>query len=226
MSGSDDLFTPEGIAAAGEYDAGKERKDETNLKPPPIAPVLEGCAWLRHCKDEQATVSEPEWYAMLSIVSRCEGGEGLIHEFSDKHPGYNFAETARKADQARDRSGPRTCRYIRERFGAAQCEQCRFGQAFKWGGSPILLGRDSVRVDPGDDFAEPTQAHANYPTRPLTDLGNAELMTDLYGSTMRYVPNWGSWLLWNGRAWEKDADGCAARRTARRSRWWPNRTTS
>src|SRR5262249_20866965 len=32
-----------------------------------LAPIVAGCAWLRHCRDDAATLSEPEWYGMLSI---------------------------------------------------------------------------------------------------------------------------------------------------------------
>ena len=48
---------------------------------------------------------------------------------------------------------------------------------------------------------------------PANDVGNAERYADTY-SELRYVPQWKSWLLWNGKQWTKDETGTAARRKA------------
>ncbi len=42
------------------------------------------------------------------------------------------------------------------------------------------------------------------PRRPLTEMGLAETHVDLHADRIRYVPSWGSWLLWNGKRWERD----------------------
>ena len=96
--------------------------------------ILEGCAFLRHCRDDADTLPEPEWFAALSILARCEGGRNLCHEFSKPYPGYNKEETDRKIGQALESAGPRTCADIREKFGGF-CEGCPHEIT-----SPICLG--------------------------------------------------------------------------------------
>jgi hypothetical protein len=102
-----------------------------------LEPIIEGCAWLRHCRDDAATLGEPEWYAMLSIVGRCEGGENVAHEWSQPHSGYSPEETFTKLRHAVEASKPRTCQNIALNFGDAYCRTCH-----QWGkiGSPSALG--------------------------------------------------------------------------------------
>jgi putative DNA primase/helicase len=38
----------------------------------------------------------------------------------------------------------------------------------------------------------------------LTDLGNARRLVARHGDDLRYVPEWGRWLLWDGRRWVED----------------------
>ena len=38
----------------------------------------------------------------------------------------------------------------------------------------------------------------------LTDMGNAERLVKRYGEYLRYCYETGYWLVWNGKAWEKD----------------------
>jgi putative DNA primase/helicase len=45
------------------------------------------------------------------------------------------------------------------------------------------------------------------PTRALTDLGNAERLTDARGEDLRYCEALGGWLCWDGRRWQQDASG-------------------
>lgn len=42
--------------------------------------------------------------------------------------------------------------------------------------------------------------------RPLTEFGNAERMLDRYGAGLMYVPELGSWFVWNGIYWRKAVD--------------------
>ena len=41
----------------------------------------------------------------------------------------------------------------------------------------------------------------------LTDLGNAERLVRLHGDRIRYVGEWGTWLVWDGTRWAKDRTG-------------------
>src|SRR4051794_8267495 len=87
-------------------------KPSGDFPPAHIELIENGCAWLRHCRDDAGTLPEPEWYGMLSIVGRCENGEQLAHEWSRPYPQYTPEETQRKLTQALRNAGPRTCEYI------------------------------------------------------------------------------------------------------------------
>lgn len=97
--------------------------------------ILGKCAWARHCRDDAAGLPEPEWYALLSILARCQDGARLAHESSKAHPKYNPVETDAKLKQAMDKAGPRTCESIKADFGT-YCNDCAARVK-----SPIVLGR-------------------------------------------------------------------------------------
>lgn len=46
---------------------------------------------------------------------------------------------------------------------------------------------------------------------PHTDLGNAERLVARHGERLRYVHAWKSWLVWDGKRWERDATAKAER---------------
>lgn len=101
--------------------------------------VEAGCGFLKHCKENQAAVSEQAWYALLSIVGRLENGRTLIHEYSKEHPKYQPEETEKKFEQALARSGPRTCKNIDTLDGWDGCSRCpHFGKVK----SPICIKGD------------------------------------------------------------------------------------
>jgi P4 family phage/plasmid primase-like protien len=84
--------------------------------------IMDQCEFLKWSKANPQNVTEPQWYAQLSIVARLENGEKLAHELSEAHPGYNEKETDRKIQQALDASGPRTCENINKLWG--KCQSC------------------------------------------------------------------------------------------------------
>lgn len=54
------------------------------------------------------------------------------------------------------------------------------------------------------------ESHSYADSRPTfnrTDLGNAERLKCWHGEDLRYVPEWKSWVWWNGKRWERDTDG-------------------
>ena len=105
--------------------------------PPDVGAITRECAWLAHCYADRARLSEPEWYAALSIVARA-GDRELVHAWSREHPGYDPAETDRKAERARRDAGPRTCAWVAAELGDVYCRRCRHWGRVK---SPIVLGR-------------------------------------------------------------------------------------
>ena len=79
--------------------------------------ILEKCAFLRHCRDNAATLPEPQWYAMLGNLALCSDGAALCHQFSKGYPGYSYAETEKKIAHAQQAKKPHTCAYIRDVLG-------------------------------------------------------------------------------------------------------------
>lgn len=95
-----------------------------NYPKPDSAAICAGCKFLQHCKDKPAEVSEPEWYAMLSITARLDNGRELSHEYSGGHDQYNHYETENKIDQTLAASGPRTCKNIESLWSG--CHECEY----------------------------------------------------------------------------------------------------
>lgn len=98
------------------------------------AAVLDGCAFLKWAKANPNNVSEPAWYAALSITARLEDGVKHSHELSKGYKGYSEHETNQKIEQSLACSGPRTCKNIESLWDG--CPACpHFGKV----SSPILI---------------------------------------------------------------------------------------
>lgn len=95
--------------------------------PAPVAATVKGsrkglmmverrCTFIQHCRDNAATLSEHDWYAMISNLAVFEGGDLLIHKFSAGYLKYRAAETQEKINHFLE-SGtkPITCRTIAEK---------------------------------------------------------------------------------------------------------------
>ena len=111
-----------------------EREDTTD-KPlelkQHVKPHTEGvltCPFITYCKDNPESVSEPMWYAMITILCRLDSGRDLCHEYSRGYSGYSYTETEEKIDQALAYSGPRTCDNIHMLNAKCTtlCEECLF----------------------------------------------------------------------------------------------------
>ena len=78
--------------------------------------VLRRCAFLHHCRDNAASLSEHDWYAMITNLAVFEDGDRAIHTLSALYPGYTAAETQDKIQHFLE-SGtkPITCRAIAEK---------------------------------------------------------------------------------------------------------------
>src|SRR5262245_27414955 len=86
-----------------------------------VAPVLRQCRFLQHCRENAATLSEPEWYAMVSNMARLEGGQEIVHKLSGPYPRYSSTETDKKIAHALHAAGPHTCHYIQSALGFTGC---------------------------------------------------------------------------------------------------------
>ncbi len=75
------------------------------------------CAFIDHCIEDAATLPEPMWHAMISIVAVTEDGQKKVHEWSEAYPGYSYDQTEEYYERAAKMSRPCSCRYIRDFFG-------------------------------------------------------------------------------------------------------------
>ena len=57
------------------------------------------------------------------------------------------------------------------------------------------------RVSQSNAIREPQEGHGGFA---LTDLGNAERLVALFGDRVRFNPERGLWLIWDGRRWQWD----------------------
>ena len=106
--------------------------------------IVEGCAYLRHCRDDAAALSEPEWHAMMTVVAQCRDGERLAHDLSAPYSGYDEDETQAKYAHARRADMPLRCATIRQdREGERFCARCPDRGRIT---SPIELGYPPIRL--------------------------------------------------------------------------------
>jgi len=117
--------------------------------------ALEECLFLKHAADDARTLSEPEWYATASLVSRFENGRKKFHEISRPHPAYTKEEADDKFDQAARATGPRTCEGIQKLWTG--CSECSHFNKIK---TPVqLVSRDVIASEiSGFYFVEVTAA--------------------------------------------------------------------
>lgn len=96
---------------------------------------------------------------------------------------------------------------------------------FARGGTAEDLGRLIFKAPPwsppvgsnGKPPGTPPGPHTGDGDAPInrTDLGNARRLVRLFGDGLRYCPQWGSWLTWDGRRWLEDQNGEVYRRAKR-----------
>ena len=73
------------------------------------------CDFIKWAYENQSVVSEPQWFDMVSNVSRISpGGPDLCHLCSKDYPGYSRSETDTKILNAMNGSGPHTCNEIKK----------------------------------------------------------------------------------------------------------------
>lgn len=99
--------------------------------------LIQKCDFLRHCRDNAATLSEPLWQAMISNVALTSDGHDKVHELSSPYPNYSYEETDKKYRLAVKNDMPITCKVIKER--GYSCKNCNCNVK-----APISLIRDSA----------------------------------------------------------------------------------
>ena len=133
-----------------------DTKQPREYSPADAEKIVAECSWFRHCRDDAAELPEGEWFAEVGILSKCENGEALAHEFSAPHPEYDENATQEKFERASE-YGPILCASVEEKFGWGGCATCPHRGKIK---SPIVLGCKRIikLLDAAD--AEPIVAAA------------------------------------------------------------------
>lgn len=108
-----------------------------------IVPIMAGCAFMQHARDDAAALSEPDWFAALSIAANTENGIEHAHTLSEPYPLYSYDETQAKAERAQAANRPMTCEAIASRTDGRWCACCPHWARIK---SPIVLGRGVAQV--------------------------------------------------------------------------------
>jgi len=135
-----------------EEEAPKEDRRYTQEVSERLNQIMQ-CEYLKHCDAGRKTLSESEWYRMVMILCREQGGPTLIHRLSRGYPKYSPQETDRKIIHAVDDTGPTTCEYIKRELNFDCGKNCRvtsprqLGRVVKEDG-PITSASQTFKRDP------------------------------------------------------------------------------
>lgn len=74
------------------------------------------CDFIKHCKKNSKTLSEPLWHGMITNLALFNGGIERIHELSKGYKTYSEKETEDKISNfLKSGAGPMTCETLRDR---------------------------------------------------------------------------------------------------------------
>lgn len=74
------------------------------------------CDFIKHCKKNSKTLSEPLWHGMITNLALFKGGTYRIHELSKGYKTYSEKETEDKISNfLKSGAGPMTCETLRDR---------------------------------------------------------------------------------------------------------------
>jgi len=111
-------------APEGEPKRPEDRAEEVSELA--VERLLESCAFILHCRDDAATLSEPHWWSMVNILAVFGNpGRDKIHELSHPYGGYSVEETEQRIEEALEGGlkgseggpGPHTCAFIEQTLG-------------------------------------------------------------------------------------------------------------
>ena len=100
------------------------------------------CDFIKHCKKNSKTLSEPLWHGMITNLAIFNGGTYRIHELSKGYKTYSEKETEEKISNfLKSGAGPMTCETLRDRGYTCQ----RYGKTC-YGKSPASLAFKPLTV--------------------------------------------------------------------------------
>lgn len=85
----------------------------THIDPTVELSKIMSCEFMKYCKENASTLSEPQWFAMISQLAGKKGGPDLIHQLSRPYPGYSRSETDHKIIHTINEGGPFSCQKIK-----------------------------------------------------------------------------------------------------------------
>lgn len=171
-----------------------------NYPKPDTPAICAGCKFLAHCKDKPSEVSEPQWYAMLSITARLDNGRELSHEYSSGHSGYNHYETENKIEQTLVAAGPRTCKSIEGLWNG--CHECDYYGKVT---SPIMIKSDNYIASEDFGFRERV-VDKNGNVRPGKPAYHDLIRQFTVEHPYRTMADTGTVYLYDGRKWKPVTD--------------------
>ncbi len=135
--------------------------------------VMRSCDFLKHCRDNAATLGEHDWYAMITNLAPFVGGTEMIHKLSSPYPEYSENNTQKKINHFLE-SGtkPITCKTISEKgYKCAKFEkgECPVKAPAAWCYQPMtqqvleeILNEVPVTGDMMKDLESATRFVADY----------------------------------------------------------------
>lgn len=138
LNGEENLLNWEvGLERYEENVGDEEVKRESGLEV-----VCFKCDFIKHCKKNSKTLSEPLWHGMITNLALFKGGTYRIHELSKDYKTYSEKETEEKISNfLKSGAGPMTCETLRDR--GYPCK--RYGKTC-YGKSPASLAFKPLTV--------------------------------------------------------------------------------
>lgn len=138
LNGEENLLNREAGLEGYEENGGDEEVNRENG----LEVVCFKCDFIRHCKKNSKTLSEPLWHGMITNLALFKGGTYRIHELSKDYKTYSEKETEEKISNfLKSGAGPMTCETLRDR--GYPCE--RYGKTC-YGKSPASLAFKPLTV--------------------------------------------------------------------------------
>lgn len=188
------------LSGADKHYVKPEHQIRTELPPADTEAVMAGCDFMKMCASG-VPLSEPQWYGMLGILSKCKDGKKLAHEISAlDHNRYEHEDTERKFKQADESCKGRLCSSILPLWDG--CETC---PNFNKVNTPLMLrGEDYIATEHTSFHYEGTKNNKPAMLPSIPDLAKylvrEKLVTSYYdkkGSTRMYF---------NGKCWDNYPD--------------------
>ena len=118
--------------------------------------VIGGCSWFERVWAHPESANYNEWFAVSSVLYFAEKGNELFHEWSSKHPKYDYVESQQLWEQVDPERARRTCDSVASSLhGAVDCESCPFRGGIH---SPVELGLPEKRIVVTQTCSLPTKA--------------------------------------------------------------------